>query len=182
MPRRNIYFPAHLDEEMARHKDQNWSDVCQEAVSARIRYLDLKNDELKNDGAATALERARARLAPDRLNHARDAKDRGLRAGLLWAADHATFDQLRRLYEAVTGTDPKLYLPLEDDPDIGLTVAYLITAEEWEDPSGRHDERTGPAYYALCNQLRLHPDGADASSSEYWDGFIQSAIDVYSKV
>ena len=177
MPKRNIYFPADLDEAMDRHRDEKWSVVCQEAVSARIRYLDLKNDE-----ASTAIERARARLAPDRLNHARDAKDRGLRAGLLWAADHATFDQLRRLYEGVTGTDPKIYLPFEDDPDIGLTVAYLITADEWDDPSGRHDERTGPAYYALCNQLGLYPDGADASSSEYWTGFIQSAIDVYSKV
>lgn len=177
MPRRNIYFPADLDKSMARHKDENWSVVCQEAVSARIRYLDLKNDE-----ASTAIERARARLATDRLNYAKDAEDRGLRAGLLWAADHATFDQLRRLYEAVIGTDPKIYLPLEDDPDTGLRIAYLITAEEWDDPSELHDERTGPAYYALCNQLGLYPDGADARSSEYWDGFIRSAIDVYSKV
>lgn len=178
MPKRNIYFPADIDEAMDRHKDEKWSVVCQEAVSARIRYLDLKNDE-----AATAVERARARLAPDRLNYAKDAKDRGLRAGLLWAADHATFDQLRRLYEAVTGTDPKIYLSmLEDVPDIGLTVAYLITAEEWDDPSEVHDERTSPAYYALCNQIGLYPDGTDASSSEFWEGFIQSAIDVYSKV
>ena len=174
MPKRNIYFPADLDEAMDRHKDEKWSVVCQEAVSARIRYLDLKNDE-----AATAIERARARLAPDRLHYAKDAKDRGLRAGLLWAADHATFDQLRRLYEAVTGTDPKIYLPFEDDPDTGLRIAYLISAEEWDDPS---DLQTGPQYYALCNQLGLYPDGADASSSEYWDGFIRSAIDVYSKV
>ena len=177
MPKRNIYFPADLDEAMDRHKDEKWSVVCQEAVSARIRYLDLKNDE-----AATAIERARARLAPDRLHYAKDSKDRGLRAGLLWAADHAKFDQLRRLYEAVTGTYPKISLPLEDDPDVGLRITSLISAEEWDDPSELHDERTGPAYYALCNQLGLYPDGADASSSEYWDGFIRSAIDVYSKV
>ena len=177
MPRRNIYLPADLDKSMARHKQENWSLVCQEAVSARIRYLDQKNDE-----AATIIERARARLAPDRLHYAKDAEDRGLREGLLWAADHATFDQLKRLYEAVIGTDPKIYLPLEDDPDVGLRIASLISAEEWDDPSELHDERTGAAFYALCNQLRLYPDGADASSSEYWDGFIRSAIDVYSKV
>jgi hypothetical protein len=40
MPKRNIYFADDLTAGMNKHRATNWSEVCQEAVRAKLEELD----------------------------------------------------------------------------------------------------------------------------------------------
>jgi post-segregation antitoxin (ccd killing protein) len=46
MPKRNVYFPKELIDEMSKH-DVNWSKVCQEAVEERLKAEDTKYQKTK---------------------------------------------------------------------------------------------------------------------------------------
>jgi hypothetical protein len=178
MPKRNIYFPDDLVAKMSAFKDENWSGVCQEAVGARVRFL-----ELKADSTTSAVDRAKARLATAKAAYIADARERGVRAGIEWAADHATFDQLRKLHSAQVGEHPAIDFPVADNDYLTLWVARILAgwpADAIDQPT--QDEESIDLAHELWASLGLTDDSPDLDSGEFWEGFVTGAISVYEQV
>jgi hypothetical protein len=180
MPKRNIYFTDDLVAQMKKHPDEKWSAVCQEAVETRLRYL-----ELRSDIASDAVQRAKARLATERAAYIADAYDRGERDGIAWAADHATFDQLRGI-EFVVPRGP-LDQPFDgmfDDGNDSLRLIAKLACDAPRDTLG--DETLTPDEHAfivsLCNAIGLRMDGGDIDSARYWEGFIAGALAIFKQL
>jgi hypothetical protein len=168
MAKRSIYFPDELETQMAIH-EENWSSVCQDAVASRLKFL-----ELKSDLTSSAVARARARLATDKAGYVADASERGRRAGLAWAADKATFDQLRNLSEA----DGQY--SIDDDHQAAKMVCWaaMDQTDVLDDEPG--PEPTEDEVGSFC--LDVGVNFRDATSSEFWEGFVEAAIEVYEQV
>jgi hypothetical protein len=182
MPKRNIYFPDELVAKMSAFKDENWSGVCQEAVGARVRFL-----ELKADSTTSAVDRAKARLATAKAAYIADARERGVRAGIEWAADHATFDQLRNLHAAQFGEHPTIDFPVPDGSDLCLLIARILAG--WPSDAlhdaladGTQDQESIDLAHDLWASLGLTDDSHDLDSGEFWEGFVTGAISVYEQV
>ncbi len=180
MPKRNIYFSDELVAQMNKFRDENWSSVCQDGVAARLRFL-----ELKSEATSGAVERAKARLANAKAAYVADAHERGVRAGMEWAADKATFEQLLRLHHAQS-SEFRALDDFEDGDLIGIMVARVI---EGAHPSEIHsteinDDDVG-WIQDLGGDIGVDPydDGdADYVSGDFWQGFISGAISVYEQV
>jgi hypothetical protein len=178
MPKRNIYFPDDLVAKMNVFRDENWSGVCQEAVSARVRFL-----ELKAHSTTSAVDRAKARLATAKASYIADARERGVRAGVEWAADHATFDQLRNLHADQTGEHPTIDFPVSDHPDLTVWVAGILAGwPSYAVDNSADDAESVELAHDLWMQLGLLEDSDDSVSGEFWEGFVTGAISVYEQV
>jgi hypothetical protein len=178
MPKRNIYFPDDLVAKMKQHPKESWSAVCQEAVEARIRYL-----ELRSDLATSAVERAKARLAPGKAVYIADAHARGERAGISWAADHASFEELRNLESATSSEDPTLLFPLPDGPMTSIVIARVISsvpdyAIDQESVSEDDIDRV----HDLWGFAGLTQVSKDIESGHFWEGFVSGALRIYEQV
>jgi hypothetical protein len=165
--KRSIYFPDELEKKMGNYPDENWSGVCQEAVGTRLRFL-----ELKNDLSSSAIARAKVRLATDKASYVADAGERGERAGLAWAADKATFQQLRNLKEA------QGEYSLEDGTAAPATVYLVMDNLPEYMPNDVPEEQL----WKLCHEVGLDPNGPDVESAEFWSGFVDAAIKVFDEI
>jgi hypothetical protein len=181
MPNRNIYFTDEIAKQMKNFAKENWSSVCQEAVASHIRLL-----MLKSEAAANAVERAKARLASERAGYVADGYDRGKRDGMAWAADHATFDQLRRIDFGVNGgpeDPPFVDERFNDGKDSVRMVAKLACGAP---PDTLGDETLTADEHAfivsLCNAIGLRMDGGDIDSVRYWDGFVAGALAIFKQL
>ncbi len=174
MPKRNIYFTDDLVAQMKKHPDEKWSAVCQEAVETRLRYL-----ELRSDIASDAVQRAKARLATERAAYIADAYDRGERAGIAWAADHAAFDELRGIVDG--GPEDEPFDGLFDDGEDSLRMIAKLACGAPPDTLG--DETLTADEHAfmvgLCNAIGLRMDGGDIDSARYWEGFFAGALAIF---
>jgi hypothetical protein len=178
MPKRNIYFPDDLVAKMNVFRDENWSGVCQEAVSARVRFL-----ELKAHSTTSAVDRAKARLATAKASYIADARERGVRTGIEWAADHATFDQLRNLHAAQIGEHPTIDFPAPDDSHLTLIIARILAG--WPGYAlheATDDQESIELAHDLWAQIGLLDDSHDTDSGDFWEGFVTGAISVYEQV
>ena len=181
MPKRNIYFTDDLVAQMKKHPDEKWSAVCQEAVETRLRYL-----ELRSNIASDAVQRAKARLATERAAYIADAYDRGERDGIAWAADHATFDQLRRIDFGVNGgpEDPPFVDERFNDGKDSLRLIAKLACGAPPDTLG--DETLTADEHAfivsLCTAIGLRMDGGDIDSARYWDGFVAGALFIFKQL
>lgn len=184
MPKRNIYFTDEQAALMKLHDKENWSAVCQEAVDARMRYLTLRSNE-----ASTAVDRARIRLANAKAAYVADASERGERAGMEWAADDASFDQLRRLNDAMQSE----YLAIDfDDTDtpaeyfpimIGRIADGVDLMFEHGLTSQSLDEEDIDRAHALWSSAGIKGDNdPDSSSREFWKAFVNGALRVFEQL
>ena len=177
MPNRNIYFTDELAKQMKTLPKENWSSVCQDAVAAHIEFLMLKSET-----AASAVERAKERLASERAEYVADIYDRGERDGIAWAADHATFDQLRRISLAFNGGPDHPPL-VDDDFDDGEDSLRSLAKIACGAPDTLGDETLSDEERAftldLCNTVGLRMDGDDVESARYWAGFVAGALAIF---
>jgi len=180
MPNRNIYFSDELAKQMKSFSKENWSSVCQEAVASHIRLLALESDTV-----TSAVERAKARLAPERAEYVADPYGRGKRAGIAWAADHASFDELLGIDFAVNGGPEDA--PFDHLFDDGEDSPRLIAKFACGSPLDTLGDKTLTAeehafLVNLCNAVGLRMDGGDMNSARYWEGFVAGALAIFKQL
>lgn len=169
MAKRSIYFPEDLEKQMAKFQE-NWSVVCQEAAIARIKILEDRSKTF-----SSAIERARKRLAEDRVRYAKTAHERGRIAGTNWAADKAEFIQLRRLSEAMGQFDLV-------DGHTAPRVILSIIGDQW-DPT-EETEVDGADVMNFCESVGMEEPVTDdgSESLEFWWGFVEAAVEVFDQL
>lgn len=178
MPNRNIYFSDEQVAEMKKFSQENWSAVCQQAVDTRLRYLAIKSSH-----STDAIERAKARLAVEKAAFVVDIKERGERAGCEWAADTASFVELRRLHFAMCGEHPAIDFPTEDSEIIAVTLARIIYGEpayRWHDDTISAED--GRLAIDLSHAAGLSPESLEIESARFWEGFVSGAASIYEQV
>jgi len=161
MAKRSIYFPEELERRMAKFPDENWSSVCQEAVEAHLQKIQLRSKMMM-----TTVERAAARLKLSKADYVNEARERGREAGADWAADDATYGQLKAL--ADSGVDdfdtndalgaPGIFVSIVDDDFVGRTSLEHF----WEN-------------------LGYDLNDDDLYSPDFWAGFAEGALEVFAK-
>lgn len=184
MPNRNIYFTDEQVAQMKRFSKENWSAVCQSAVDTRVKYL-----ELRSQTDASAIERAKARLAEAKAAFVATARERGERAGVAWAADKASFEELQRLHAALYSEEPSLVFPLDDGDLTSIWVAAVIAGEALDfDPSDIPSDYVDNVQ-DFCNDVGLvnfnkgpDPFSPDVDSGDFWEGFITGALTVFEQI
>ncbi len=110
-----------------------------------------------------ATEQAGASLAEHRLRCCDQAGERGRQAGAAWAEDAAEYLDLKRL--AVIAAHRGF-----DGDQAGYRVVCAILGE-------RH--LTGREIAAFRETFGLEHDDADTQNREYWQGFVQSALEAF---
>jgi hypothetical protein len=91
---------------------------------------------------------------------------------LAWAADKATFDQLRNLSEA----DGQY--SIDDDLEAAALV-YIVMENLTEcGPADAPAEEVGQ----LCDDIGVDRESNDAISSKFWQGFVEASIEVFEQV
>ncbi len=180
MPNRNIYFSDELAKQMKNFSKENWSSVCQEAVASHIRLLALESDTV-----TSAVERAKARLARELAEYVADPSGRGKRAGIAWAADHATFEELLGIDFAVNGGPEDA--PFDHLFDDGEDSLRLIAKFACRSPLDTLGDKTLTAeedafIRDLCNAIGLRMDGGDIDSAQYWEGFVAGALAIFKQL
>jgi hypothetical protein len=161
MAKRSIYFPEELERRMAEFPEENWSSVCQQAVEAHLQKIQLRSKMMM-----TVVERAAARLKLSKAEYVNEAQERGRAAGAEWAADDATYGQLKAL--ADSGADdfetndalgpPGIFVRIVDDDFIGRA-----SLEDFWQNLG----------------YDLHDD--DLYAADFWAGFAEGALEVFEK-
>lgn len=174
MPNRNIYFTDEHVAQMKKFPNENWSAVCQEAVGTRIRYLSLKCE-----ADTSAVDRARVRLATAKAAYVADALERGDRAGAEWAADVASFEQLRRLDDGIRSEHPALVFPVDDGVDSSLYLAQVIYGGDLSNIPSVNSPEDVELAQELCTAAGLGLDGDDITAGKFWEGFVNGALRVY---
>ena len=177
MPKRNIYFTDDLVAQMKKHPDEKWSAVCQEAVEARLRYLELRSD-IESD----AVQRAKARLATEKAAYIADARERGERAGIVAAADRLSFAALRNLHSAVSEFGA-IQLPLDDGPMTRMIIARVMNGVDDDTIFDTQvDEHDLDLAQGLCDVAGLSTVSNDIDSGGFWEGFVTGALRIYEQV
>lgn len=174
MPNRNIYFTDEHVAQMKKFPNENWSAVCQEAVGSRIRYLSLKSE-----ADTSAVDRARVRLATAKATYIADALERGDRAGTAWAADVASFEELRRLDDGIRSEHPALIFPVDDGVLPSLCLAQVIYGGDLSQIPTIDSPEDVDLAQTLCQAAGLSPDSDDITTSKFWEGFVNGALRIY---
>jgi hypothetical protein len=144
--------------------DANWSALAAESFLAEINRIKARKSALRGKPMDAAIER----LKKSKVAFSEQARTRGLADGSRWAMEIADYGELREL--ARRWND----LEFDDDQDAAFTFVQAISA-------GRQVgsmERT-----SLLIQIgKDAPGDTDATSSAYWKGFGESALEVFEKV
>jgi hypothetical protein len=196
MPKRNVYFTDEQVAEMKKYPEENWSSVCQEAVGARLKFLDLKSAI-----NSSAVERAKARLgeakAAFKTEYGANARERGERAGMSWAADKATLTALMNMERACSGEDPTFCITAEGSGndarsiEIVIAIARIIAGATGEDvytsdPDDNDLRMARELVQAVCvPKLYSGTDPLnyeDVDSIDFWEGMYFGAMRIYEEV
>ncbi len=110
-----------------------------------------------------ATQQAGASLAESTLRRFEQAGERGRQAGAAWAEDAAEYLDLKRLAAIAAHRG-------FDDDHAGYRVVSAILGE-------RHLTRREIA--AFRETFGLEHDDADTQNREYWQGFVQSALEAF---
>lgn len=111
-------------------------------------------------------ERSSARLAGGAAGFVARANERGRQAGAAWATDMAEYLDLKRLAAiAVRGG--------VDDARAGYRVVSTIRGER---------QLNSDEIAVFRETFGLGDDDADVQSMEFWQGFVQSALEAFEQV
>ena len=113
-----------------------------------------------------ATDRAGVRPEQIPLRHVAAADERGRRAGAAWAAEFAEYLELKRLAAlAARG--------VAGDEQAGYRVVGAIRGER---------QLSRAEFAAFRETFGIDDDDADAQNQEFWEGFIESALDAFARV
>jgi hypothetical protein len=113
----------------------------------------------------SAVERASERLAASKVECEAETRERGRDAGIEWAADQASYRELERLAAAEInfyGCDHRG--PAATFADVVFGLDRMEEDELWESYLGRDLS-----------------DVDDLCSADFWDAFVDGALEVYFK-
>ena len=166
MAKRSIYFPEDLETRMSKFPDANWSAVCQEAVEAHIRKLNLRTKTM-----TSAMERASERLKVSKFEYVEKAHERGRSAGAYWAADRAEYGELKRLADSADQlTD------LDTIDALGAPGIVIRVIESEAEFAGRQ------SIADFWVNLGFDKNDDDLYSAAWWEGFVEGAVELFDNV
>lgn len=148
MARINLSIPDDLKESMDNLKDVNWSEVAREAFQTAVTIHSLRSSNMEQAG----IERLRAsKKSNEERQHAE-----GVKAGKDYALNHAEYDQLEAICEAIVWDS------------VDVTPADQLRSL-FNDPESR---------LPLLFDLFEAGDESDA----FLEGFIEGCDEIYSQV
>lgn len=165
MARTTISLPDELKAEMDKVAEQaNWSEIAASAFLAEIQRIKIRNQRTEGKKMNAAIER----LKKSKADYAKEASDRGHADGVRWAQHKAEYGELKRLSEnweqsETTETEDALGAPgvfgrMISNDEFGRLSINDFWTNNGSDESG------------------------DQYSFEYWDGFVEGALEVFDQV
>ena len=106
MARRNISIPDELEAEMAKFGRENWSAVCREAITGRIRNLEAMENKTMD-----AIERLKA----SKEEWMAQLSEQGKKYGIDWATRCADYGELRLIATVDLDGEFRWQAPLSAD-------------------------------------------------------------------
>ncbi|HQU88057.1 MAG TPA: hypothetical protein PK620_04885 [Denitromonas sp.] len=122
MARINLSIPDDLKESMDNLKDVNWSEVAREAFQTTVTIHSLRSSNMEQAG----IERLRA----SKNSNEERQRAEGVKAGKDYALNHAEYDQLEAICEAIvrdgvtTSTPADQLRSLFNDPESRLPLLF----------------------------------------------------------
>lgn len=167
MARTTISLPDELKAQMDKSSALiNWSEVAANAFRAELERISIRKQRTEGKKMSAAIER----LKKSKLAYAAEGYDRGHAAGVLWAQDTAEYGELKRLSNEWESAETT-----ETDDAYGSPGVFLrmISGE---------DQLTRTEVDDLLANVGLDKRDDDAYSPDYWDGFVEGALEVFDKV
>jgi predicted transcriptional regulator len=163
MARTTISIPDDLKAEMDTLGEQvNWSATAADAFRAEIQRVKIQKAKTEGKKMNAAIER----LKQSKEQYVKDAGDRGRSDGTVWAMNKAEYGQLKGLAAAW----PEIETTDTDDPMGPACVLVSII---------NPDDYNSTAVNAFWNDLGKERNDVDWNSSDYWDGFIEAAVEFF---
>lgn len=166
MARTTISIPDEIKQQMDEVGDEaNWSAIATSAFLAEINKLKARKAALKGKPMNAAIER----LRKSKESFLEEAKERGRSEGTSWAMHQAEYAELQRL-----ATDWEQMESTETGDAFGAPGVFLriIAADGHVDRQDIDDFWT--------NLDAEVPE--DQYSSDFWDGFIEGALEVFDQL
>jgi hypothetical protein len=162
MARTTISLPDDLKEEMDKlGGDTNWSSLAASAFVAELNRIKARKAALKGKPMNAAIQR----LKESRERYLQDAESRGKVDGTRWAMESAEWGELKRLAEAWPRVES-----CETNDALGAPGVFLRMIHAMVDRA---------AIQNFWADFGKEHDDSDAYSSEYWDGFVVGALEVF---
>jgi hypothetical protein len=166
MARTTISIPDELKAEMdALGESINWSATAAEAFRAEVERGKVRRARTEGKQMNAALKR----LKMSKAKHEAEAQDRGHKDGSKWAMESANYGELKNLaqhWPAIEST--------ETNNALGPPGVFQRMLKG--DGVSRIDVD------GFWTNLWKARDDSDEYSSEYWDGFVEGALEVFEKI
>jgi len=167
MARTTISLPDDLKREMDKlGGDANWSALAAETFLAEINRIKTRKAALEGKPMKAAIER----LRKSKEDFTKLAHGRGQADGTEWAMESAEYGELKRLADGWQGVEST-----ETNDAYGAPGVFQRMISE-----DRKADRSDVS--AFWTDLGKEDDDPDAYSAEYWDGFIEGALEVFEKI
>ena len=169
MARTTISIPDELKAEMdALGESINWSATAAEAFRAEIERSKVRRARTEGKQMSAALKR----LATSKAEYEAEARDRGHADGTKWAMGKAEYGQLKNLAQHWPNTETTAPTGINDAFGPAGVFQWMIQG----DSASRTDIE------AFWVDLWKEPTDPDRGSAEYWDGFVEGALEVFEKL
>ena len=165
MSRTTISLPDDLKAEMDKAGgDANWSAVAADAFRSELTRIKARKATLKGNTMQATIQRLKA----SKEAYAKEGAERGRNAGATWASQNAEYGELKLLddnWQQVESceTDDAFGAPGVFLGMIGMDVGRQDINEFW-------------------SNLGFEVNDPDQYSAEWWDGFVEGALEVFQEV
>jgi hypothetical protein len=168
MARTTISLPDELKREMDKiGGDANWSALAADTFLAEINRIKARKAALKGKPMEAAINR----LRQSKVEFLGAAQERGKADGTRWAMETADYGELKRLADNWPQCETT-----ETTDALGAPGVFLNLISEDDERCDRMD--IDDFWVNLGKESR----DEDAYSAQYWDGFVEGALEVFEKV